>query len=172
MELGKGPDLAITVARELGLPLTLAGPVVDDAYYAQRIVPQLDEQIRHVGVVNHRQKDELYGRAACVVLPFRHEEGFGMVTVEAMACGTPVVALANGAAGEIVEDGLTGYTTKDETALGNLVGRAMGLDRAAVRQRVAERFGLSVVARKYVELYERMLAEAPGRGRHGVSLAV
>jgi glycosyltransferase involved in cell wall biosynthesis len=160
IEKGKGPDLAVEVARKLGRQLILAGPIVDEELFEKHIRPHLGEQIRYVGVVNHAEKTALLGAAACALLPFRGAEGFGMVSIEAMACGTPVVALANGALPEIVEPGVTGYLAAKEEDLAELVGPAMELDRRNVRQRVATRFDMKVVAGKYLKLYERIAQTA------------
>lgn len=159
MEEVKGPDLAIQAARRLGRPLVLAGPIIDREFFDSVIKPSLDHQIQYVGVVNHDQKNQLFGQAACVILPFRGEEPFGLVAVEAMACGTPVVALANGSMPEIVESGITGYLTRDADALATSVTRAMTLDRAAIRARVEARFDMSVVAGKYYRLYTQMIGD-------------
>ena len=156
IESGKGPDIAVTIARQLNLPLTLAGPVIDNELFTQKIRPYLGEQIRYVGVVNHAQKNELLGKAGCALLPFRGAEGFGLVSIEAMACGTPVVALANGALPEVVETGVNGYLTTREEELAALVLPAMKLDRAQIRHRVMARFDLSVVAQNYLKLYEQI----------------
>ncbi|MDQ3813921.1 MAG: glycosyltransferase family 4 protein [Armatimonadota bacterium] len=158
MEWGKGPDIAIQVARTLGRPLILAGPIVEKDFFASAIEPCLDDQIQYVGVVDHRRKNELLGQAGCIILPVRHAESFGLVSIEAMACGTPVVALANGALPEIIEPGLSGYLTPDEAALAPLVIQALQLDRSAIRARVAMRFSIAVVAKKYRQLYERIIA--------------
>ena len=160
IEAGKGPDLAVAIARQLGLALTLAGPVIDRDLFVQKIQPYLNDQIRYVGTVNHAQKNELLGAAACALLPFRGAEGFGLATIEAMACGTPVVALANGALPEVVEPGVTGYLTAHEAELAALVAPALKLARAPIRQRVAGRFDLPVVARNYLKLYEQIAAGA------------
>jgi len=157
IEAGKGPDTAVTIARQLGLPLTLAGPVIDRELFTLKIQPFLGDQIRYVGVVNHAQKNELLGQAGCALLPFRGAEGFGLVSIEAMACGTPVVALANGALPEVVESGVTGYLTSVESELAPLVSSALKLDRAQVRQRVAARFDLSGVAGNYLKVYEQIV---------------
>ena len=158
IEYGKGPDIAVAIARQLQLPLTLAGPIIDGDLFTQKIKPYLSDQIRYVGVVNHAQKNEILGAAACALLPFRGAEGFGLVSIEAMACGTPVVALANGALPEVIEPGVTGYLTPDEEALTTLVLPALKLDRAKVRQRVAARFDLSIVAGHYHKLYKKISA--------------
>jgi glycosyltransferase involved in cell wall biosynthesis len=156
IEEKKGPDLAVQVARALGRPLILAGPVVDEEVFDRAIRPFLNGQVRYVGVVNHRQKTELFGRAACVLMPSRWEEPFGLVAIEAMACGTPVVALARGALPEIVEPGLTGYLSRNEEALADLVTRAVQLDRAAIRTRAAARFDVPIIAERYRQLYTQV----------------
>ena len=153
IEEKKGPDLAVQVARALGRPLILAGSVVDEEFFDRAIEPFLNGQIRYVGVVNHRQKTELFGRAACVLMPSRWEEPFGLVAIEAMACGTPVVALARGALPEIVEPGLTGYLSRNEETLADLVTRAVQLDRAAIHARAAARFDVPIIAEWYRQLY-------------------
>jgi glycosyltransferase involved in cell wall biosynthesis len=158
MERSKGPDLAVKVARELGEPLTLAGPIIEADYFKAEIEPFLNDRIRYIGTVNQAQRNELLGRAACAVLPFRGAEAFGLVTVEALACGTPAVALANGALPEIIEPGVTGYLTTDERALPGLVTQAVKLNRAVIRQRVAARFDLAAVAQQYRQVYEQMRA--------------
>jgi len=158
MESGKGPDLAVQVAQALGRPLVLAGPLVDRDFFRNRVEPFLSPDIRYVGVVDHRRKTELFAAAGCALLPFRGEEAFGVVMIEAMACGTPVVALANGAAPEIVEPGVTGFVTGDEANLPALVEAAVGLDRATVRKRAAARFDIGVAARRYMEIYTDVAA--------------
>ncbi|MGA7732004.1 MAG: glycosyltransferase [Chloroflexia bacterium] len=163
IEAGKGPDLAISVARELGRPLTLAGPIVEPAYFERQIEPFLGGAISYVGVADHASKVRLLGEAACALLPFRRAEPFGMVSIEAMACGTPVVALPNGALPEIVEPGVTGYLAQDECSLAALVEQAAMLDRAAIRARVAAKFGIDSTAAQYMELY-RQLADVQVRG--------
>ncbi len=159
IEHGKGTDLAVQAALRLNMPLKLAGPILDQDFFDKTIKPHLGSEIEYVGVVNHDQKNLLFGRAACTVLPFRHEESFGMVMVESMACGTPVVALSNGAVPEIVENGLTGFHTSSDAELPSLIPRAIQLDRRAIRERVAARFDISTVAQRYHQLYERIVTE-------------
>jgi glycosyltransferase involved in cell wall biosynthesis len=158
IEEAKGPDLAIDVASALGLPLTLAGPVIDREFFNRRIEPRLDGHVRYVGVVDHETKCKLMGEAACMLLPFRGAEPFGMVSIEAMTCGTPVVALPNGALPEIVEPGVTGYLAAEVEALPGCVLQAMALDRGRVRERATARFGIQHVAGKYLDLYRDMVA--------------
>jgi glycosyltransferase involved in cell wall biosynthesis len=169
MEAAKGPDLAIDVANALGLPLTLAGPIVDQPFFEESIRPRLGPSVRYVGVLDHREKNAWMARSACAVLPFRGEESFGLVMVEAMACGTPAVSLANGAAAEVIEPGVTGYLAGSADELAGAVLRAMDLDRQAVRDRAQTRFDIAEVAASYRRLYEDVVAATTDEGR-GTSL--
>jgi glycosyltransferase involved in cell wall biosynthesis len=157
IEQEKGPDIAVKTAQQLGQALILAGPIVQHEFFKHLIEPSLNDKIQYVGAVDHGRKNRLLGSAACVLMPSRDAEPFGLVALEAMACGTPVVALANGALPEIIEPGLTGYLGVDEQSLPTLVTHAMRLDRAAIRDRVAARFGISPVAKRYLQLYEQIL---------------
>jgi glycosyltransferase involved in cell wall biosynthesis len=156
IEREKGPDIAVRIAQELNHPLILAGPIVQHDFFKDRIEPLLNDEIRYIGVADHRKKNELLGNAGCVLMPSRWAEPFGMVALEAMATGTPVVALANGALTEIIEPGLTGYFSSSEESLARLVVQAMQLDRATIRDRSAARFDISVVAKQYSRLYEQL----------------
>jgi glycosyltransferase involved in cell wall biosynthesis len=156
IERAKGPDLAVEVARKLDIPLRLAGPILDWPFFRETIQPHLNGKIQYVGVVNHAEKTELFGHADCLLMPSRWEEPFGLVAIESMACGTPVVALANGALPEIVECGRTGFVTDAAPSLPELVQRATTLDRTAVRSRVAERFDIGRVADAYGALYDEI----------------
>lgn len=158
IEWAKGPDLSIKTAQTLNQPLTLAGPIIEPEYFKQSIEPFLDEQIQYVGVVDHDRKNALFGGAGCVLMPSRWAEPFGIVAVEAMACGTPVVALSNGALPEIIEPGLTGYVTHEEAELPGLVHQALKLDRAEVRARAVARFDIRSIAEKYLDLYSQIVA--------------
>jgi glycosyltransferase involved in cell wall biosynthesis len=164
IEPGKGPDIAIEVARTLERPLTLAGPVVDHAYFKSQIEPSFGPTVRYLGVVDHITKNRLMGEAACMLLPFRHAESFGMVSIEAMACGTPVVALANGALPEVVEQGVTGYLAENGEgsdtvrSLASLTLQAILLDRAAIREHTLSRFSIERTAEAYLQIYHELIA--------------
>ena len=154
LEHDKGADLAIEVARQLGMSLTLAGPAVDHEFFEAQIAPNLDAQIRYLGIVGLAEKAALLGGASCVLMPSREEEGFGLVALEAMACGTPVVALANGALPEVVEDGVTGFLTPDEHRLAELVPAACALGPESVRAAAQRRFSVATAAAGYLGLYQ------------------
>lgn len=161
LEREKGPDIAIRVARALQQPLTIAGPAVNHEFFDTEIAPQLDDQVRYVGVVGHGEKTELLGAASCVLMPSRGEEGFGLVALEAMACGTPVVALANGALPEVIEEGVTGFVSADERLLPELVTAAARLDHARIRSAAEKRFSVAESAEGYLGLYRLIGATGP-----------
>jgi glycosyltransferase involved in cell wall biosynthesis len=161
IEALKGTDLAVQAARATGLPLTVAGPIIDQAFHETHVVPHLDEHIRYVGVVDHAGKNRLLAGAACVLMPSRVDEACPLVCIEALASGTPVVALARGALPELIEPGVSGYVTADECELARLVPRALALDRPAIRTRAAARFDVRRVAARYVEVYHAVLRGDP-----------
>lgn len=168
LDVTKGADLAVAAARTLGWPLTLAGPITDRAFFERSIEPLLDDTVRYVGIANHREKRDLFRRAGCVLVPSRVEEAGPLVAIEALACGSPVVGLANGGIPELVEDGVTGYSTQDQARLPDLVRRAVQLDRSRIRARAAERFDLAATAQRYRDLYHELAglaASAAGKRR-------
>ncbi|HEY8476966.1 MAG TPA: glycosyltransferase family 4 protein [Chloroflexota bacterium] len=157
----KGPDVAIAVARRLGCRLVLAGPVLGtDDYFDQRIRPQLDRSIAYVGEVQGREKVELLARARCLVLPLRWEEPFGLVMVEAMACGTPVVATRRGAAPELVRHGVTGFLVDSTEEFVAAVSRVHALRPADCRRHVAAHFTVERMVAAYLRVYRQVLEQA------------
>jgi glycosyltransferase involved in cell wall biosynthesis len=154
----KAPHLAIDAARRAGMPLTLAGPVLDHAYWRAEVEPRLGGDVVHVGHLDHAELRTLVAGAAVAIVSSVWDEPFGLVAVEAMACGTPVAALARGALPEIVDErGGRLATTVDELA--GAIRAAARLDRTEVR-RSARRFGLDAMGRRYEELYERLAVPA------------
>lgn len=156
IEAAKGPDLALEAARRLGRPLVLAGVITDDDFFAARIEPALDDHVRYAGVLDHAAKCALLTNAACTLMPSRWEEPFGLVALESQACGTPVVALANGGLPEVIEPGVTGYLAAGEEGLAPLVDASLELDRQTVRRRVGERFSVHAIATRYLSVYEQI----------------
>jgi glycosyltransferase involved in cell wall biosynthesis len=154
IESAKGPDIAIHVALEAERSLTLAGPIIDDEFFADRVQPLLGETVRYVGSLGHDDKCALLASSVCTLVPSRVEEGFGMVAIESMACGTPVVSSGRGALAEIVDEGVTGYSAEPE-AMVERVTWAASLDRRAVADHVRQRFGIEHTADAYLALYER-----------------
>ncbi|MCH8065883.1 MAG: glycosyltransferase family 4 protein [Chloroflexi bacterium] len=157
---GKGAHLAIEAARRLGRRLIIAGKVdrVDRAYYDEAVQPLIDgEQVVFFGEADACAKRELYQRAYCLLLPLCWEEPFGLVMTEAMACGTPVVAFARGAAPEIVVDGETGYLVEDVDGMVEAVRNVDRIDPARCRQHVSDRFSPQVMAERYLASYRTIL---------------
>lgn len=158
----KGVDIAIRVAKRLGLKLILAGdrrPEFDD-FFTKEVAPYIDgSQIKMVGEIGQTEKVNLYQNAQAFLFPVRWNEAFGLVVAESMLCGTPVVGSRNGSLPEIVDDGVTGFTASgsDEEALARAVVAASQLNRAQVRQRALQRFTVKVMADGYEKLYSSVL---------------
>ena len=156
----KGTHLAIEVARRLSMPLIIAGKVdrVDREYFETAIEPQIDgTHVRFFGEANAEDKRELYARARCLLVPISWEEPFGLVMPEAMACGTPVIAFARGAAPEIVVDGETGFLVDDVDGMVEAVRHVRSIDPRRCRSHVERRFDVPVMVDGYLEVYERIL---------------
>jgi glycosyltransferase involved in cell wall biosynthesis len=161
----KGPQRAIRVAQMANRPLVLAGTVQPryERFFATEIEPHVDgEQIRFVGEVGGARKQQLFAEAFAFLMPIRWPEPFGMVMVESLAAGTPVLAFDQGAAPEIVEDGRSGFLVDDEEAMAARVPDAGRLDPMDCR-RSAERFAPNAVAARYERVYETAMAAAGAR---------
>jgi glycosyltransferase involved in cell wall biosynthesis len=160
----KGTHLAIECARQLGMPLKIGGDLQPEykAYFQEKIEPCIDGKfIQYVGEVNSTEKLELLGNASAMLFPVDWDEPFGLVMLEAMACGTPVLGLRRGAVGEIVEDGVSGFACG---TLGEIVDRfeeALTLCPARVREYVERRFSAQRMALDHLRLYEQLLEESP-----------
>ena len=152
----KGPHRAIAAARAAGVPLVLAGVIQPGqrAFYEREIAPHVDgERVRFVGEVGGEVKRSLFAHARALLMPIRWEEPFGMVMVEALACGTPVIAFPEGAACELVVDGLTGFLVADEAAMGAAVSQLERIAPAACRAWVAGHCDVDVVASAYEQVF-------------------
>jgi glycosyltransferase involved in cell wall biosynthesis len=158
----KGVHLAIEVARRSGRKLIIAGNVpnldTDTRYFVDQIKPRIDwEQIHYMGAVDDEQKNELLGRAAAMVLPLQWDEPFGIVMVEALACGTPVIGLRRGALPEIVDDGITGFVCDSIEDMVSAVSRLQIIDRRACRCAAEAQFSDHVLVRSFERLYEEIV---------------
>jgi glycosyltransferase involved in cell wall biosynthesis len=155
---GKGPVQAIEVARRAGHRLILAA--AEEPYYHEKVQPLVDgTRIVYFGEADFDAKVRLFGGARALLYPIQSREPFGLVLAEAMACGTPVAALDRGAVREVVDDGVTGFVFDDLDQMVNGLPRVFSLDRARVRQRAVERFGVARMVREYAAVY-RTVVEA------------
>ncbi|MEJ8814482.1 glycosyltransferase family 4 protein [Variovorax ureilyticus] len=157
----KRPDRAIDIAIRAGLPLKIAAKVdpVDRAYFEGCIRPLLAHPlIEFVGEVNDAQKPAFLGNARALLFPIDWPEPFGLVMIEAMACGTPVIAWRCGSVPEVVEPGVSGLIVDNEEEAVDAVKRAVQIDRRRVRASFDRRFSARAMATAYVELYHRLLA--------------
>ena len=150
----KGTVEAIEVAERAGLPLVLAGIVQDERYFEELVAPRLDGvRMRYLGPVGPAERSELLGGARALLHLISFEEPFGYSVVEAMACGTPVLAFPRGSMPELIEDGVTGFLVDDIAAAVAALERAERLDRAAIREQAVARFGLDRMVDEYLEAY-------------------
>jgi glycosyltransferase involved in cell wall biosynthesis len=152
----KGAHTAIEVALKINKKLIIAGNIPDYAqiYYEQEIKPHLGSKIEYIGTVNDQQKNELLGKASALLMLIHWDEPFGIVMIEAMACGTPVVGFKKGAIPEVVINGLSGYLVNDKVDAEKKVSFLHLLSRAAVRNYVENKFSPSIVANQYIILYD------------------
>jgi glycosyltransferase involved in cell wall biosynthesis len=161
MSADKGAHRAIAVAMEMGLPLKLAGKKQDEKeirYFDELVEPHLVGEIEYLGEVSHGEKVELLQNARATLFPIDWEEPFGLVMIESMACGTPVVATRHGAVPEVIEDGVSGIIVDEYRQMPEAVERADALDPLECRRYVEERFGPERMVRDYVDVYERAVA--------------
>jgi glycosyltransferase involved in cell wall biosynthesis len=147
-----------------------------EGYFASEIEPHVDgEEVVFVGEIGGARRKELFAHAKAFVMPIRWAEPFGMVMVEALACGTPVIAFPEGAASEIVIDGENGFYVADEREMGGAVGWLDAIDPVRCRESVASRYDVSIVADGYEAVYDRAVGAATSRNprfaRRGQSLA-
>jgi glycosyltransferase involved in cell wall biosynthesis len=161
----KNPLGAIQIAKAAGLPIDLAGQpqnASEQRYFAEQIQPLLDgSSVRWIGPVDHAAKNLLLRNSAALIFPIQWDEPFGLVMIEAMACGTPVVALQRGSVPEVVDPGLTGFHAPTIEEMPALVGRALQLDRSTIRTHAESRFAYRRMVDSYVELYRSLLSPNP-----------
>lgn len=155
----KRPDRAIELARSSGRVLKLAGPIDpgNPTYFETVVKPKLDDATYHVGNVNDEQKQDLLGNAAALIFPIDWPEPFGLVMIEAMACGTPVIAWREGSVAEVVEDGLTGIVVGSLKEATERLDEVFTLDRQRIRDRFEERFSSARMAREILDIYRAAL---------------
>lgn len=158
----KGPHLAIEIAQKTGWKLKIAGKVdvVDLEYFTQKIKPHIDgKQIEYLGEANHIQKNALMGGAYATLFPITWREPFGLVMVESMASGTPVIAMRLGSTREVIVNGKTGFLCKNVEECINSLDRVADLNRYACRQYVEENFSVQKMTDGYEVVYQKLIAE-------------
>src|ERR1700728_2336300 len=156
----KRPDRAIRIARAAGISLKIAAKVdkVDEEYFRSEVFPLIDGSgVEFVGEINEQEKTKFLGEAAALLFPVDWPEPFGLVMIEAMACGTPVLAFRCGSVPEIVDDGVTGKVIDSEEDANTALSEILAYDRHAVRQRFEERFTATRMAQDYVSTYRRSI---------------
>ncbi len=158
----KRPDIAINIARRCGIPLKIAAKVdrADEEYFEERIRPMLDGPgVEMIGEINERQKPEFLSGAVALLMPIDWPEPFGLVMIEAMACGTPVIAFNRGSVPEVIDDGISGFIVEDETGAVGAVERLNQLNRHRVRQQFEARFTARRMAEDYLALYRGLMVD-------------
>ena len=158
----KGPDKAIRIARACGIPLKIAAKVdrVDQVYFDEVIRPMLaGGGVEMIGEINAAPTPEFIRGAKALLMPIDWPEPFGLVMIEAMACGTPVIAFNRGSVPEIVENGVNGFIVEDEHGAMAAVNRLSTLSRATVRERFDERFTARRMAEDYLTIYRSLAGE-------------
>ncbi len=161
MNHDKGIDRAIEIARRAGLPLLIAAKMREAAeqrYFAETIEPHLGNGIEYVGEVDHIEKVKLLQGAKALINPIRWPEPFGLVMIEALACGTPVIATNDGAAPEIVVDGKTGFLADDTDDLADVAGRLDEIDRYQCRLQAETKFSAQRMVADHLALFRQVLA--------------
>jgi glycosyltransferase involved in cell wall biosynthesis len=156
----KRPDRAIEIATRANVKLKIAAKIdrADQAYWDEVIKPLIDSHpnVEFIGEVNERQKAKIIGEASAVIFPIDWPEPFGLVMIEAMACGTPVIAFRSGSTPEVIDDSVTGFLVGDVEGAVAAVARVPELDRAKVRARFEERFAIERVAKDYLRIYRAL----------------
>ena len=154
----KGAKECIGVARRTGRKLILAGIIQDERYYEQEVKPYLDgTQCTYIGSVGPEKRNEVLGGALALLHPIHFDEPFGLSIVEAMACGTPVLAFPRGSMRELITPGKNGFLVNDETEMADAVEKIQELDRALCRTTVEERFTVQRMARDYEDVYRKII---------------
>lgn len=170
----KGPHLAIEIAKTAGWRLKMAGKVdvVDQEYFAKEVKPFIDgKQIEYLGEANHQQKNALMGGAVATLFPITWREPFGLVMVESMASGTPVIAMRLGSTPEVIAHGKTGFLCSNVEECISAIAKVPDLDRYACRQYVQDRFSMEAMTDGYEEVYRQILQQRFARNAYHRSTA-
>jgi glycosyltransferase involved in cell wall biosynthesis len=156
-EPGKGACAAIAVARAAGVRLLMAGPT--SPYFREKVQPLIDgKSVEYLGFVKGPERDRLLGGAKALVYPIEYPESFGLVLVEAMLCGTPVVAMRLGAVPETINEGVTGFAVESLAQMPEAIAKCSSLDRRRIRQEAEQRFSVARMAGAYLDVYQQVIA--------------
>jgi len=157
----KGTATAIDIARRAGRRLVICGIVQDERYFRELVLPHIDaDRVTYLGSVGPAQRAQVLGSAAALLHPIAFAEPFGLSVVEAMACGTPVIAYPLGSMPEVIDDGVTGYLVSDVEAAAAAVDKLGALERSAIRRVAEQRFGAARMVDEYLALYRRLLVSS------------
>ena len=155
----KGTADAVAIAAATGRRLAICGIVQDEQYFTEQVLPHVDgDRVVFLGSVGPEQRAEVLGAAAALLHPIAFAEPFGLSVVEAMVCGTPVVAYDRGSMREVVDVGVTGYLAHDVASAADALPAALALDRAAVSDRARARFSVDRMVEDYLRVYRRLLS--------------
>ncbi len=159
----KRPDRAIEICRQAGIPLKIAAKVStqDREYYEQRIAPLINESsdVEFIGEINDREKENFVGNAKALIFPIDWPEPFGLVMIEALACGTPVIAWRNGSVPEVIRHGETGFIVDSIAEAVRCMDHIHEIDRSACRRDFEKRFSVEVMTDQYLEIYKDILVD-------------
>ena len=161
----KGTHLAIAIAKRAGIPLKVAGEIqpLYKKYWEEKVKPHVDGKfIEYVGEVGREEKKELLGNALAMLFPIQWNEPFGLVTIEAMACGTPVLAMPGGSVEEIVQEGVSGHVRRSVEGLAECA-KNLKLDPNVVREYVEKNFSVERMVNDYIQLYSEIVSESHGK---------
>jgi glycosyltransferase involved in cell wall biosynthesis len=163
----KGAETAVEIARRAGLPIRVAGKIdpADAAYCAQRIRPLFDAGIEYVGEIGGRDKDEFLGGARALLFPIDWPEPFGLVMIEAMACGTPVVAYRRGSVPEVIDPGVSGFVVDGLDEAVAAVAACGALDRREIRRTFERRFSVARMTDDYLGIYDHVIEQGSHHAR-------
>jgi glycosyltransferase involved in cell wall biosynthesis len=167
----KGVVAAIEAATEVGLPLRIAGIIQDQAYFEHEVVPRLDgDRVRYIGPVRAEDRSSFLGNAIALLHLIGFDEPFGLSVVEAMACGTPVIAFDRGSMSEIIDSGSTGFIVPDVTSAVDAIRRVGHLDRQTIREVAVRRFSSDRMVDQYLAVYRHAIAEFGRRSSGSASV--
>jgi glycosyltransferase involved in cell wall biosynthesis len=169
----KGPHHAIEIAKRVGIPLKMAGKIdpVDEQFYNEEIAQHVDgEFIQFLGEANHEQKNNLMGRAYATLFPITWREPFGLVMIESMAAGTPVIGIEMGSVGEVISNGVSGFVCQNVDECVDAVAKVANIDRQSCRDYVAHKFGVQAMTNGYEAAYQAIIDEKWSTNGHSKAI--